>query len=168
MRDWIRRIKGTLGMGLTWAAGWMPIGAIFGLALWVVGLDPLGPGQIWWGAKLFGVLGFFGGSIFSAVLRLAEGRRRFDQLSLPRFAVWGGVGGLLLGGLALIAMGGPALKMFDLVGLSVTTLLGSASAAGTLAIARRAEDQELLAASTDVAEVGVTEQETKQLLGSAG
>jgi hypothetical protein len=43
---------------------------------------------------IFGVLGFIAGVIFSAILALTEGRRRFDQMSLPRFAVWGATGGL--------------------------------------------------------------------------
>ncbi len=101
MKNWIRRIRGAIGMGLTWAAGWTPIGALTGLALWVIGLDP--PGMIRFvlaSATLFGALGFVGGCIFSAVLGLAERRRRFEELSLPRFAAWGGVAGLLLGGLA--------------------------------------------------------------------
>ena len=47
--------------------------------------------------------GFLGGAVFSAVLRIAEGRRRFDELSLPRFGAWGAVTGLLLGVLAVSA-----------------------------------------------------------------
>ena len=38
-----------------------------------------------------------------AVLGLVEGRRRFDQMSLPRFAGWGAVGGLLLSGIFVLA-----------------------------------------------------------------
>jgi hypothetical protein len=34
-----------------------------------------------------------------AVLRIAEGRRGFDELSLARFAAWGAVTSLLLSGL---------------------------------------------------------------------
>ena len=41
----------------------------------------------------FGVMGFIGGVAFSLVLGIAEGRRRFDQMSLPRFAAWGAGGG---------------------------------------------------------------------------
>ena len=45
-----------------------------------------------------GIPGFFGGVIFSMMLGMAEGRRRFDELSLVRFGVWGAVTGVLLGG----------------------------------------------------------------------
>jgi hypothetical protein len=36
MRNWIRRIRGGIGIGLTWAAGWMPIGAFTALSVWVI------------------------------------------------------------------------------------------------------------------------------------
>jgi hypothetical protein len=106
MKHWIRRIRGGIGIALTWAAGWMPIGALTALGLWVVFKPALAfnnPGLgrfVAMSAVIFGALGFVAGSIFSAVLRVAEGRRRFDELTLPRFAAWGGVAGLLLGGLA--------------------------------------------------------------------
>ena len=47
----------------------------------------------------------------------------------------------------------------------VFTLAGAGSAAGVLALARRAEERELLDASEDVAEVGLTEGEARDLLG---
>jgi hypothetical protein len=43
--------------------------------------------------------------------------------------------------------------------------LSAASASGTLLLARRAEKRELLAAGADVAEVGLTEGEKRELLG---
>ena len=95
--NWLRRIRGALGMGLTWAAGWAPIGAVLGLALGVSvfagSAMSLGAMAGRW-AGLFAALGLLGGALFSTVLRIAEGRRRFDELSLPRFAAWGAVGGV--------------------------------------------------------------------------
>jgi len=156
----MRRIKAAIGMALTWGVGWSLVGVLFGLVMWVIGFDPLGAGMIWWGAKVFGVLGLFAGSIFSGVLGLAEGRRRFDQLSLPRFAVWGASGGLLLGGLAsLMLFGGPGLQRVDVIVTGVTTLLASASAIGSLALARHADDEALPAAA---------DLEMKELLGGPG
>jgi hypothetical protein len=35
MKKWLQRIRGAIGIGLTWAAGWAPIGAITG---WVTGV----------------------------------------------------------------------------------------------------------------------------------
>jgi hypothetical protein len=143
-------------MGLTWAAAWFGVGVILLLIVGFGAADvpfPLG----------FALLGFLAGVTFSGVLGIVEGRRRFDQLSLPRFAVWGGVGGLLLSGAFAwaAALGGDA---FVVVG-PVFALAGAGSAAGSLALARMAEDRELLDISTDVAEAGLTEREAQELLG---
>ena len=159
MNEWLKRIRGIIGMGLTWAVGWIAIGAVLAMVLSVVGLDP--PGLFWTITEVFGSVGFLTGSMFSGVLLLAEGRRRFDELSLPRFVTWGALGGLLLGGLAgLTVFGGPWVA-------GATTLLGAGSAAVTLVIARRAEDEALLRAGADAAEAALADSEPKQLLGNA-
>lgn len=71
-------------------------------------------------------MGFIGGAIFSIALRIAEGRRTFDEMSLPSFAVLGAVGGLFVSGL------------FGW-GYFIFTLLGAGSAAGSLALGRKAD-----------------------------
>jgi hypothetical protein len=47
---------------------------------------------------------------------------------------------------------------------SVTALLGAGSAAGSLALARRADDRELLEHGADDADIGLTEEEKLELL----
>jgi len=95
MRKWLRRIRGALGTGLTWAAAWGGVGAILGL-LGFLGPPFLGPSFMeplggLLAAVSFGVAGFIAGASFSTVLGITEGRRRFDEMSLPRFALehWG-------------------------------------------------------------------------------
>lgn len=151
MKEWVRRVRGAVGMGLTWAAGWSPVGAAVGLGAGVaVGGVPLGAALVRY-VVTFAVLGFLGGTIFAGVVRVAEGRRRFDELSLPRFAMWGATGGFLLGLLAIAAgVLGPGLSLLDAVIVGVSTLLGTASAAGTLALARRADERDLLDGSRDI------------------
>ena len=153
MKRWLKRIRGAVGMGLTWAVAWAVVGAIFGSAV-IGGTDAA--------MRLFefGVSGFIGGAFFSTVLGIAEGRRRFDQMSLPRFAAWGAVGGLLLSMFVFAA----ELGQTDLRFLMVLPLLGAGSAAGSLALARRAEDRELLEHGADVADIGLTEEEKRELL----
>ncbi len=51
-----------------------------------------------------------------------------------------------------------------LVTAGVLTLLGASSAAGSLALARRGDDRELLDAGADVADIGLTEEEKRELL----
>ncbi|MCL7976340.1 MAG: hypothetical protein M8862_01140 [marine benthic group bacterium] len=135
MNRWIRRIRGALGLGLTWGLAWFGAGMAL---LLVVGPDaadvpfPLG----------FGLLGFLAGVTFSGVLGLVEGRRSFDQMSLPRFAGWGAVGGVIFSGVfvAVAGLGGAALAILA----PVFAVSSAACAAGSLALARQADDRELL------------------------
>ena len=153
MNKWLRRIRGALGMGLMWAAGWALFGILIGVA------SKLFPGLPWhyvfdvFDAPLpaLAVPGFFGGALFSVVLGTAGRRHRFDELSLPRVTAWGALGGLLVGlipgalavvGLATIREG---LGLWQLtVTLSAPLiLLSAASAAGSLVLARQASRREL-------------------------
>jgi len=164
MRNWIRRIRGAIGMGLTWGAAWFGAGMVMLLGLLLTtgstGADVPYP-------LAFGAFGFVAGVTFSGVLGLVEGRRRFDQMSLPRFAAWGAAGGFLLATLFVSAVAlieDPAFLTNLVVLGPVFAVAGAGSAAGTLALARRAEHQELLRASSDVAEVGLSEGESRDLL----
>ena len=140
MSKWLRRIRGALGMGLTWAMAWFSAGMVL---LLIVGPDaadvpfPLG----------FGLLGFLAGATFSGVLGIVGGRRSFDQMSIPRFAGWGAGGGLLFAVIFVLAagLGGSVLLVLG----PVFALSSAASAAGSLALARKAEDQELIGAGAD-------------------
>ena len=153
MKKWLRRIRGVLGTALTWAAAWFGAGMIFLSGLLVFGVAPVGIGlaAVVADSVLLAVAGFIGGGIFSTVLGITEGRRRFDEMSLPRFAGWGAVGGLLLS--ALVLSTGGSGGTFPILGQvilgSVVTLLSAGSAAGSLALARRAEDRELLEAGEE-------------------
>ncbi len=173
MKKWLRRIRGAVGLGLTWAAGW----ALFGVLIGVTSI--LLPGLPWhfifdvFDAPLpaLAIPGFVGGALFSTVLGIAGRRRRFDELSLPRFGFWGAVGGLLLSLVpaAFVTVGLASanvdLWLFTAVIMGPVTLLSAISASGSLMLARMAEDRELLEASEDVAEVGLTEGEVQELLG---
>ena len=167
MKRWLRRIRGAVGMGLIWAAGWALVGVLIGLS-WSLGLP------MEWFIEVFdaplaalAVPGFVGGVVFSTVLGVAGRRRRFDELSLPRFGAWGALGGLLLGlfPTLLVVSTGAASVAAAAVIIGTLTLLSAVSASGSLALARMAEDRELLDASAEVAEVGLTGGEAQELLG---
>jgi hypothetical protein len=147
MKTWSRRIRGALGMGLVWAIAGSAVGMIISLGFVVrTGSRPDAPFPI-----MFGVLGFVAGLAFSGVLRLVEGRRRFEQMSLSRFAVWGGAVGLALSGTFFLAVsrGDPGfLRYFVLVG-PVAAVAVAGCAAGSLALARRGQDRESLESADD-------------------
>jgi hypothetical protein len=159
MKKVLRRVRAAIGMGLIWGAAWFGAGMIL---LLIVGLGaadvpfPLG----------FGMFGFFAGSIFSLLFGMAESGRRFEQMSLPRFAGWGGAAGLLLAAMfALIAaVVGESTPMESLAVIGpVFALAGAASAAGSLAIARSSGKRDMLGAGADAGHVGRTRIEAKEL-----
>jgi len=152
MRKWLRRIRGAIGMGLTWAAAWFGAGMIMVLGL----LLTTGTRPDVHIPLLFGVFGLVAGVTFSGALSLFEGRRRFAQMSLLRFAAWGAAAGLLLSAafvLAVAVAGDPGF-LWNPVGLGpIFAAAGAGSAAGSLVLARRAGDPELFEANEDMAQV---------------
>ncbi len=159
MKEWTRRIRGAVGMGLTWALAWFGAGMVL---LLIVGPDAADvPFPL-----LFGLLGFLAGVTFSGVLAVTGRRRTFDEISMPRFALWGGIGGLLFGvGFVFIA-GALGAASLDLLGMSaVFALAGAGSAAGSLALARMAEERASLDAGADTSHLGRTEGEAQELPG---
>ena len=124
----MRRIRGTIGMGLTWAVAWSLVGMA---PRWLFGFNADVPFPL-----VFGVLGFGAGVIFSGVLMVTEGRRGFDQLTLPRFATWGAMGGFLLSAIFTRAA---SLGWADALMIAPTfAVAGAICASGSLALARRA------------------------------
>lgn len=176
MNNWLRRIRGAVGMGLTWAAGWALAGVLIGVTSILL---PDLPWDLF--SKVFdaplpalAIPGFFGGVFFSMVLGIAGRRRRFSELSLPRFAAWGAAGGLLLllFPFALVAVGLASREGSEVGTWQVLATIGGpfillsvVSASLTLLLARIAEGRTLRAAGEDVAEVGRTEAEAQELYG---
>ena len=146
MRSWWRRIRAAIGMGLTWGAVWFGAGIVLARVPGFYSDLPF--------ALLFAPLGFVTGIIFSGILVAIEGRRRFDRMSLSRFAGWGAASGLLLSGIFVVgaALRGGALWGEFLVFGPPLAMAGAVCAAGSLAMARRAERRELPGPSGDPAE----------------
>ena len=154
MRKSLRRIRGAIGMGLTWGAAWCAAGIMLAVVTRFKADAPF--------PLIFGVLGFIAGVIFSAILALTEGRRRFDQMSLPRFAVWGATGGLLLSAVFAKAA---SLGWGDVLAIAPTFAVACAvCASGSLAVARRAGPRELPDIRGDITAAELTDHETRKLI----
>ena len=148
MRTWLRRIRGAVLMALTWAVVWAPVGVLIGMIV-----DPNDSMEEMWVA-VGAYPGFLCGAVFSAVLGIAEGRRRFDELSLSRVGAWGAVSGLLVGVLPFVVGTLSAelpLWLWGVVIIGPVTLLSSVSAVGSALLARMVKKRELRDASADVA-----------------
>jgi hypothetical protein len=155
MRKWLRRIRGAIGMGFTWAAALFAVGSV---PRWVFGVETDVPIPL-----VFGVFGFIAGVTFSALLVLTEGRRSFDQMSIRRFAGWGAISGLLLSALWANAV---SLSWGEVLAIAPTFALACAvCASGSLAVARRAVSRELPDSRGDTAEAELTDHEKRNLLG---
>jgi hypothetical protein len=159
MKKWGRRIRGAIGMGLTWGAAWFGAGILLARVPGFYSDLPF--------ALLFAPLGFITGIIFSGILVGIEGGRRFDRMSLSRFAGWGTMSGLLLSGIFVVgaALRGDSLWGEFLVFGPALATAGAVCAAGSLALAKRAERRELLGPSGDPAEAELTRDEKGELLG---
>lgn len=142
MKGFLRRLRGIIGTGFTWAVGW---GAAFtGLrALFGFPYDNLLE------AALNGsILGLAAGGSFAVILSIAERRRTLDQLSLRRVAAWGGVGGMALLLLLTPVVFASGLPLVELLTLYLTLLalnasLGAGFATGSVALAQR-DDMKML------------------------
>ena len=150
MQKLLRGVRGAVGMGLTWAVAWASVGFV---PRWVLGINN---GDLPYPILFFG-LGFISGVTFSVVLMLTEGRRRLDQLSVPRVALWGALGGILLGGLFVRGVGMSVVEMLG-VG-SLFAVASAACASGTLMLARRAAMRELPNIEENIAELDPTDAE---------
>jgi len=140
-------------MGFTWAAAWFAVGFA---PRWVFGINSDLPFPL-----LFGGLGFIAGVTFSGLLVLTEGRRRFDQMSLRRFAAWGAIGGVVL---SALFVRGASLGWGEVLGITTTFAVACAvCASGSLALARRAVRRELPDPRRDIVEAELTNQERKLL-----
>jgi len=169
MNIWVRRIRGALGMGLTWAA----TGFLAGMGIELIhNLWPnaLGAAVDIWPAVL-AYPGFLGGVAFSAVLGIAGRRRRFDHLSMAGVAAWGALGGMLVSlfPAAMVAMGlaTPNVPIWQITLwlLGPFTIGGALAASASLALATRAEHQTLQRGEQALQELGLTDAEKRELLG---
>ena len=141
MKRFLRRIRGVIGTGLTWAVGWA---GLWGAVLLVMrGFDLLEGWDFSYTVRAeLGVagVGFVAGSAFGVILSILERHKKLEDLSFWRIAMWGG-----LGGLALAAIFG----LQYLPQTVVLTLLGVGSATGSVALAKRAGEAKLIERADD-------------------
>ena len=125
MRGLLRRLRGIIGTGLTWAVGWAGIFAVAGVIF--------GAGSVPGVAVVFGFTGLVAGGAFAVILSIAERRHRLEDLSLWRTALWGGFGGILVAA----AFSGSWENFWSFA--ATMAVSAAASSAGTVAVAKRAD-----------------------------
>ncbi len=155
-------------MGLSWAVTGFLVGGFIELIhnLWP---NPIGSAFDIWPMAL-AVPGLLGGVAFSVVLGIAGRRYRFDELSVPRVAFWGALGGAAVSlipaamvGLGFVTANVPLWEIT--LGILLPFSVGGAvAAAGTLKLAQVSEEGSLLSEGEAAADVGLSEEERQELL----
>ena len=148
MKNWLKRLRGALGLASAWAVGWAGVLSVATVVIDIIGGYPWTPtlANLAANAVLFGAMGFLGGAAFSVVLGIAGRRRRFEDMSLPTFTVWGAIAGVGLGVLmALTSVGGFSLSTL-VSSVVFGAVLGGGSAGGSLALARTARPERSISA----------------------
>jgi hypothetical protein len=152
-------------MGVTWALVWAPVAVLVGTQI----IDPNDSMDEMW--VMVGALpGFLSGVIFSVVMGIAARRQRLDDLSIPRVAGWGALAGTIIGILPFLlgnTDGSPPAWLLGAVIVPTFAVLSSLSAAGSLALARRALKHEARGTTDALDEIGLTDEERRNLLGEA-
>lgn len=156
-------------MGLSWAVTGFLAGGVIELIhnLWP---NPIGSAFDIWPMAL-AVPGLLGGVAFAVVLGIAGRRARFDELSVPRVAVWGALGGaavsLIPGAMVALGIATANVPLWEItLGILLPFSVGGAvAAAATLKLAQMSEDDSLVSEGEEAGDIGLTEEERRELLG---
>jgi len=136
-----RRLRGALGVALTWGAAFSTLAITILLGGLAVGLVPsaiFGPREIVEVAIRAFLAGGLAGTLFASVLAGAERRRTLSGLSLKRVALWGFLGAACIPGVFALAMGATSVVSGGLL-LSGTALYGAIGSVLSTATVRMAQ-----------------------------
>lgn len=129
MTTLLRRLRGLIGVGLSWAILWAAV--IFAIGTVILIFDPasIDAGEEPWRMALTIVapVGFVSGVLFGGMLMGAERKKSIRDLSLWRVALWGAIGGAAL----------PLLTGMNDSLVFNTVPLGAIASTVTVALARR-------------------------------
>ena len=130
MKRFLRRLRGIIGTGLTWALGFAGFNSLVLLFQ--------GRGEILLASiPVSALFGFVLGSGFAGILSLTERNRSLADLSLPRVGLWGAIGGSLVTVAFNLVFGGTVYWGVVLV----VAALSAGFSSGSVALAKRADSK---------------------------
>lgn len=142
-KSFLRRLRGVIGTGLTWAVVWSVAGTALqaGLALFGVLRAP----DLTVTPLMWGLMGLYGGILFGGLVSLTEGRETLRDLRVGRVAGWGAIAGFAVPVVYNLLRGdSSAISMVSLLTNAVIFApLSAGSAAGMIRLAQRAERAQL-------------------------
>lgn len=151
----LRRVRGIVGTAVTWAVAWAIGGILIGVSSLVLPFLPWDGFFRVFDAPLpaLAVPGFFAGALYASIVGIVARRKKFHELSMRSVAIWGALGGALLAALPAVLVLTNAARVAE-YGLGVwkhaaiiftpVVLFSTASATGSLFLARRAKQRELM------------------------
>ncbi len=132
------RLRGALGIGLTWAVAWGGVGVLVALGFVIAtGSRPDPPVPM-----MFTVAGLLNGVLFSTVVSVAERGRLVSDLRLPRVATAGAAVGVLFATTFVVAVasGGDRAFLWNLSFLApIFGTWAAGSGAACVLLARRTD-----------------------------
>ena len=138
-------MRGVVGTGITWALGWMGVGAVLHFVFRSFGYHGFIGISLYWDLVMNAAMGLVGGTVFASGLLLTEGRRGLDGIRVRRGAFWGVLAGLVGPIVYLsIGVGFPWLEIMRIWPLFLgTAVFGGGSGAAMTAIAKTANRRRL-------------------------
>ena len=138
MNAFLRRLRGIIGTGISWATVWGIAGVGLHLLAQAFGWPGFAANSLFQDMVAFATMGFCGGFVFSTGFLLTEGRRTLGELALSRGGVWGGLAGLTGPVLALLyAAGAPMELIWEIWPVLVgTAVFGAGSGVAMTALAK--------------------------------
>lgn len=131
MSGLLRKLRGVVGLGLTWGAIWAGLFVAIFLVVMAVHPPSLDSGEtLSLGAAIGAAYGFITGVSFSALLLIAERGRTLRDIPLARVALWGAIAAAVM---PLVSQ--PA----DNRMIYFMSPIGAALAVGMMALAKRAD-----------------------------
>ena len=139
MKTFLRRLRGALGVSVTWGTLFAAVFAALALIVGVLDPDSIDPGETLFRISGIGaVLGFVSGVVFSALLALVERGKKVHELSVVRAAICGTVATAVF----------PLLTTANNDMAIVLCPIGALVAGGSIAIVKRAELRASIRASS--------------------
>lgn len=136
----LRRLRSAIVVGLLWGVVWLIIGIVVGAFMRLLAPPPVGVNGLLLG--IWTGLGMASGMTFAGLLARLERNRTVETLAFRRLVFWGvlaGAGIPIALSMIVLAVAAPDLHLArsDYGVFAVLGAIGAATAAGTIAIARR-------------------------------
>lgn len=141
------RVRGVLGTATSWGTTWAAGSAALHAVAALLGVSPAVSEALLPSVLTAGLMGGSGGAVFAGGVIVSEGRKRLKDVRVLSGAVWGLLAGIAAPGAIASVLGELTDYLAFMVAhpawLGTFLVFGAASGSAMIAVAKRAEAQEL-------------------------